>query len=311
MAMRSMTGPVLVTMLLAGSAGAEAPSAAVEAQRHPSGWELATEGQLGLSLNRLGALVDLKLRAKRPLYASDSEFFRDNFVSLGPSLQLSPIFAHAGAQVDLQPASFVKLSAGYHSVGYFGTYFGSLRQPTGCENAASLAASDPRCDFHPITFEDEPPGQLGDGHRLWVEGTLMGKVRPVIAVGSARVERWLMNTPGEFWVNELSGLPLRRADTSLTGGGAVLYELLHPEGARPELLVGAADEFAWAVGTNALWNRVGPVVSLRAPHLGAWREVTAQLAVLLYTHERYLAGGPYLALAVSTVTPDFLAPSRH
>lgn len=310
MVKRDVTMRVMAALLLASAARAEAPAPTVEAERRPSGWAVAAEGQLGLTLNRLGALADLKLRAKRPLYASDSEFFQDNFVSLGPSLQVSPVFAHVGAQVELQPASFARLSAGYHYVGYFGTYFGSLRQPTGCADAAALPAGDSRCDFHPITFDDEPPGQLGDGHRLWVEGTLMGKVGPVIVAGSARLERWLMNTPGEFWVNELSGLPLRRADTSLTGGGAVLYELLRALGPRPELLVGAADELAWGVGTNALWNRVGPVVSLRAPRWGSMRDVTAQVAVLFYTHERYLAGGPYLALALSAVTPDFGAPAR-
>lgn len=295
---------MLLVLLWSGLARADELTTELRGSR----WDLAAEGQLGVSLQRLGALADVKLRAKRGLYASDSDVFRDNFVSLGPSVQVSPVFAHAGVQVELQPASFVRVSAGYHFIGYFGA-FGSLREPSACAGASALAKSDPRCDFHPITFDDEPPGTTATGHRLWVEGTLMGKMGPVIAVASARLERWMMSTPGEFWVNELSGLPLRRADHSVSGGGAVLYEVLRPAGRQPELLAGIADELAWAAGTDALWNRVGPVLSLRAPRWGSMRDVTAQAAVLFYTHERYLSGGPYVCLALSATTPDVLAVS--
>ncbi len=55
-------------------------------------WDLAAEGQLAFSLQRLGMLADLELRAKRTLYLSDSEFFRDNFLSVGLTTQLAPIF---------------------------------------------------------------------------------------------------------------------------------------------------------------------------------------------------------------------------
>lgn len=78
------------------------------------------------------------------------------------------------------------------------------------------------------------------------------------------------------------------------------------EGRRPELLVGAADDLAWSLGPDSFYNRVGPVAMLRAPKWGPLREVTAQLAVLFYTHERYLAGAPYLAFAVSAATPNFI-----
>ena len=278
---------------------------AAEGLTPPPRWDVAAEGQLGLSLQRLGMLADLKLRAKKSLYLSDSEFFQDNFLSVGLSTQLSPVFAHAGAQVDLQPASFFKLSGGYHFVGYFGA-MGSLRAPTGCTGLSKVAAGDERCDFHPLGFEDNPAGVAATGHRLWLEAQLMGRVGPVIVVGGARAERWLMNSPGEFWVNELYGVAQSRSDTVLSGGGALLYAVMDAEGRRPELLLGAADDLAWSVGTDSFYNRVGPVASLRAPKWGALREVTAQLAVLFYTHERYLAGAPYVALALSAATPNFI-----
>lgn len=273
--------------------------------RTTSRWDIAAEGQLAFSLQRLGMLADLKLRAKRTLYLSDSEFLHDNFLSVGLTTQLSPVFAHAGAQVDFQPASFVKLSGGYHFVGYFGS-MGSLRMPTDCGGLSRVTKGEARCDFHPIGFEDVPEGIASTGHRLWLEAQLMGRVGPLIAVGGARAERWLMSSPGEYWVNELYGVVQSRSDTVISGGGALLYAVMDAEGRRPELLVGAADDLAWSLGPDSFYNRVGPVAMLRAPRWGPLREVTAQLAVLFYTHERYLAGTPYLALAVSAATPNFL-----
>lgn len=293
-----------IVLALCCALPARAEEAIVKEVPSPT-WDLAGEGQLAFSLQRLGMLADLKLRARRGLYLSESEFFHDNALTFALSGQVSPIFGHAGAQLDFQPASFVKLSGGYHFVGYFGA-MGSLRQPTGCTGLRTIGTDETRCDFHPIGFEDNPDGISSTGHRLWAEAQLMGRVGPIIAVGGARLERWLMSSPGEFWVNELYGLAQARSDTTLTGGGALLYAVLDAQGRRPELLVGAADELAWAIGSDALYNRVGPVASLRVPKWGPWREVTAQLAVMFYTHERYLAGLPYVALAVSAATPNFL-----
>ncbi len=271
----------------------------------PPTWDIAAEAQFAMTLQRLGAQVDLKLRAKRALYASDSEFFHDNFLTVGLISQVAPIYANVGAQLEFQPASFIKLTGGYQFVGYFGA-MGSLRTPTECSGVRKLSRDDARCDFHPINFEDNPPGVAATGHRVWLEGQLMGRVGPVIAIGGARLERWLMNAPGEFWVNELYGIPQARSDTTLTGGGALLYAVMDAEGRRPELLLGAADDLAWSVGTDSFFNRVGPVAMLRAPKWGPFREVTAQVAVQFYTHERYLTGTPYVALALSAATPNFL-----
>lgn len=293
--------PALLFTLL----GAEEVSTTAPVPTTAPTWDVGAEAQLALSLQRLGMLADVRLRAKRGLYLSDSEFLKDNFFSVGLTTQVAPVFANAGVQVDVQPASFLKLSGGYHFVGYFGA-MGSLRSPTDCGGISKVAPGDTRCDFHPIGFEDNPAGVAATGHRLWAEAQLMGRVGPVIAVGGVRAERWLMNSPGEFWVNELYGLAQTRSDTVISGGGALLYAVLDAEGRRPELLVGAADELAWSLGPDGFYNRVGPVAMLRVPKWGAWREVTAQLAVLFYTHERYLAGSPYVALAISAATPNFV-----
>lgn len=298
--MKALLLPVAVTLVCSSAANAETP----DAPKAPA-WDVAAEGQLGLQLNRLGAQLDLKLRAKRGLYLSDNELFHDNFVTVALSTQVAPVYANAGVQVDVQPASFIKLSGGYHFVGYYGVW-GSLRQPTDCAGIAKVAAGDARCDFHPIGFEDEPPGISSTGHRVWGEVTLMGKVGHLIIVGSTRAERWMMNSPGEFWVNELYGVVSRKNDTVISGGGALLYAVLEAEGTRPELLLGAADDLAWAIGPDSVFNRVGPVASLRAPKLGGWREATIQVFVGFYTHERYLRGSPYVAAAVSIATPDFV-----
>lgn len=299
-------------LLIALAASSSTPGVTKEAVivESPPAWELASEGHLAMTLQRLGMLADLKLRAKRKLYLSDSEFFADNSLTLALSAQVSPVFAHAGAQVDFQPASFVKLSGGYHFVGYFGA-MGRLRQPTDCAALNTIAAGETRCDFHPINFEHVDEGVPASGHRFWLEAQLMGRAGPIIAVGSVRAEQWLMNSPGEYWVNELYGIAQSRSDTVLSGGGALLYAVLDAEGRRPELLIGAADELAWSLGPNSFFNRVGPVAMLRAPQWGPWRDVTAQLAVLFYTNERYLAGSPFLALAFSAATPDLLTRAER
>ena len=301
--------PLLLIVLAASPTTPEIAKEAVIVQSPPA-WELASEGHLALSLQRLGMLADLKLRAKRKLYLSDSEFLADNSLTLALTAQVSPVFAHAGAQVDFQPASFLKLSGGYHFVGYFGA-MGRLRQPTNCENLNTLTASETRCDFHPIYFEHVDEGVPASGHRFWLEAQVMGRVGPVIAVGSVRGEQWLMNSPGQYWVNELYGISQTRSDTVISGGGALLYAVLDAEGRRPELLVGVADELAWSLGPNSFFNRVGPVAMLRAPKWGAWRDVSAQLAVLFYTHERYMVGTPFLALAFSAATPDLLTRAER
>ncbi|MDP2271905.1 MAG: hypothetical protein Q8K32_14285 [Archangium sp.] len=50
---------------------------------------------------------------------------------------------------------------------------------------------------------------------------------------------------------------------------------------------------------------------LRAPKWGAWRDVGAQLAVLFYTHESYMVGTPFLALAFYAATPDLLTRAER
>lgn len=79
--------------------------------------------------------------------------------------------------------------------------------------------------------------------------------------------------------------------TSAGGGGLVLTQ---------HLRLGAIEGLQFAAQTQLL------ATPLRSPKWGPFRDVTAQLAVLFYTHERYLTGWPYVALALSAATPNFL-----
>lgn len=273
---------------------------------------LFAEGALGGSLHREGALLDLRLRYRRRLYAADSLALRDNYAGVGVITQTSPAFSQNGAYAELAPASFLRLTAGYEAVAYFGT-FDSLRPLAQCDRVAELAEDDPRCDFaSPALGQASSTADLG--HRVWLEGLLQGKLGPLVAVESFAVERWWFreswNAGGAYrhWFNELYALPQRRADTVLASSGALLAEIVAERGAGDvQVLLGAASDLAYAAGTHYATHRVGPAVLARVPAAWGLRDLTAALVVQLYTHDRYVRGPlPFVALAFSAATENWL-----
>lgn len=285
---------------------------AVSERRAPD--DLALDATALGTFARTGALVEVKAHYQHRLFQSDDEVFADNFFGVGFVSQTSPVFEHLGAYVEVQPAAFVKVTAGYEAIGYFGT-LGTMRLLDGCRGAAGFARTDTTCDFSP-DVDSAAPGASGFGHRLFSEVALMGQVSRFVAAVSVKAEGWFMNptraSEAKFWFNELHLLPMARADFALLGSGALFFELLHGGHNRPQLLLGLSDDFGFSLDSGYVNNRVGPAAVLRFPTLGAFRELCAVLVVQPWTNERYLKGGmPFIGLVLSAATPNFLSSQER
>ncbi len=292
-----MCGPALITLLLLTQVpGSDTPASS-----------LFVEGLLVGTVQRTGALADVRLRYRHRLYDAEDIAFRDNSLGAGVITQVSPVFAHGGGYVELAPASFLRFSAGYQVVGYYGV-LGSLRALSDCDAAPSLGSTDSRCDFRPAE-DGQPLATFADqGHRLWVDTLVQGKLGPVLFYDCFSAERWWFRerwAAGEdygFWFNELLALPQRRDDTVLTNSAALLLELV-PE----HILLDASGDLAYASGTGYLTQRVGVTGILRVPAWRGLRELAAALIVQLYTNDRYTVGPmPFLGLALGASTGSLL-----
>lgn len=275
--------------------------------------ELAVDLALTGTFQRLGALLDANAHYRRRLYPSDDAAFSDNFVGVSFVNQIAPIFVNSGLQLELAPASFLRVYGGYQPVGYFGA-LGTLRTRRGCKGAAALPAADETCSYTPEL--PDAGGVSGLGHRLWGELVLQAVLGRFTAFGSARVERWWMSAataaPGDdFWVNELYGIPQAFADVAFSSTGAVLYEVLSETPSRPQLLLGAIDDVKWAAAADVLSHRLGPIAAL---HLSKWRglrDLNAALFAQVYTHERYLVGQfPLVGLSLGISTANLVGGPR-
>jgi hypothetical protein len=60
------------------------------------------------TIQRTGGFVDLRMRYRRTLYASEHEALSGNFVGVGLIEQATPIFSQTGAYLEVQPASFFR-----------------------------------------------------------------------------------------------------------------------------------------------------------------------------------------------------------
>lgn len=295
--------------MVLSAAPALADEPRVEKPALPPENDLGIDVALGASVQRFGALLEVKGHYRRRLYASEDEAFRDNYLGVSLVNQVAPIFAHTGAQVDFAPTSFARVSAGYQFIGYFSA-LGTMRTTTGCRGAALLPASDPTCDYQPDLPDVQ--GKGGVGHRAFVEAVLQVKLWRIIAIGGARFDRWWMqaleNPAGDdYWVNELTGQPQGMADNVISGGGALLFEVLTEAPGRPQLLVGATDDLSYVVRPDILHHKVGPLAMLRIPKWKSFRELTIAATVQFYTHERYLLGKvPFIGLQLGGSTGNFL-----
>lgn len=304
------TRAALVAALLVLAPGLAAAQAA-QAEPQPK-QTLFVEALAGLAVHREGAIVDLRLRYRRPLYASALRALRDNYAGAGVVTQTAPSFTQLGVYAELAPVSFFRITTGYESIFYFGV-LDSLRPLSGCQGVSKLDAADARCDFRSPAV-GTPYSTADLGHRAWAEALLQAQVGPVIVTETFAAERWWFREGWkagggyDYWFNEMYSVPQRRADTLLTSSAALLLEAVEPHAATDwQLLVGVADDLVYVHDADYLTQRLGPVAAVRAATGFGLRDVAALLVVQLYTHDRYLRGTyPYVGFAVSASTDNFL-----
>ncbi len=284
--------------------------ASAQSQSQDPADALFVEGLAAVGVHRELAFLDLRLRYRHRIYASASEALRANYAGLGVIAQTSPVFIQPGVYTELAPTSFLRVTAAYQSVIYFGV-LDSLRPLAGCDAVAVLRPTDARCDFQ--STGSHVPQASDYGHRVWSEADLQTKLGRLLAYGTFSAERWWFRTgwsagPAyDSWYNPLYSLPQRRADTVLTSNAGLFVETLTLDRrAKLSLLLGATSNLAYAMGTDYLMHRAGPAVVLRAPAGLGLRDLVLALLVHLYTHDRYMQGPlPFVGLLASASTGSF------
>lgn len=306
-----MRRSLLAAFLVAASWAAAAEAEAVE-DATANDDNLYLESMLVGTFQRTGGMVDLRMRYRRELYTHDHEALSGNFVGIGLIEQATPIFSQTGLYLEVQPASFFRLTAAYELVGYFGT-FNTLRTVSDCDGVKNLSAADPRCAF-PMSGATAA-GRADYGHRLWVEALSQAHVGRFFVSNNFTAERWWFRDgwaagPGAtHWVNELFALPQRKDDTVLTNTALVTFDVLPDRGgSRPHVAIGAMSNLNYAVGTDYTMHRAGPIAMVHLPEWRGLRDLAAVLMVQFYTHDRYARGGlPFIGLALTVSTPNFLS----
>lgn len=284
------------------------PQASVEAPA-PSRDRLFLESLAFGSVQRTGAIVDLRMRYRHVLYAHDHEAFNDNFVGVGAIEQATPIFSNTGVYAELQPASFFRLTATYQLVGYFGT-FGTMRTPGNCEHAQTLGPDDARC---PFPLEDATASRADYGHRVAVEAFSQARLGRFYVSNTFSVERWMFRDDwasgaATHWINEMFNVPMAKNDTLVLNNATAMFDILPGGGTRLHLAAGVMSDLAYAVGTDYRTHRVGFTAMAHLPEWHSLRDVAAVLMVQWYTHDRYTRGAmPMIGVALTVTTPNFLA----
>ncbi len=275
--------------------------------------KLFVEGMLGGFIQREGAIADIRLRYRHLLYASERTAFKDNYFGAGLLTQTSPVFSQNGAYLEFAPASFFRLTAGYELVSYFGV-LDSMRPLSNCDGVAQLTRNDARCAFAPRSPAPEGSARADYGHRVWVEGLLQAQLGRFLAYDAFTAEgwwfreNWALGVGQQHWFNELFAIPQKRDDAVLTNSAAVLFEAIGEGNSGPQLLVGAATDFAYSTATHYLSQRVGLMGVYRVPEWKGLRELAAVLVVQPYTNDRYSVGPvPFIGLVLSASTTNFLA----
>src|SRR5687767_2142930 len=104
-----MRRPLIASFLMFASIASATEATASDTVKPTS--NLYLESMLVGTIQRTGGFVDLRMRYRRALYDSDHEAFSGNFFGVGLIEQATPIFSQTGAYVEVQPASFFRLTA--------------------------------------------------------------------------------------------------------------------------------------------------------------------------------------------------------
>jgi hypothetical protein len=299
------------TRFLALGAGAwlVVAAAGAHAQTMPER-QLVLSGDLVGAYNKLGALASLNLGYQQRLYESQSLAFAENYWGVALQTKLSPAFALNGGILEIAPATFFRLTVGYHLVTYFGT-FNSLKTFDDC--SGQLAKEDPRCDFD-LPISPVFGNEADYGHRAFVAVGLRAKVGPVALLENASVERswfredWDAGPQKAYWFNELHFVPQKRSDDIVQNSLALMYEALPERGPGDlNLLVGLSERLAWAREADYLMHRIGVMAVGRYPEWNGVRDAALGLILEWYVADRYRRGAlPFVGLLIAGSTPNLL-----
>lgn len=169
-------------MLLAAAATlllAPGPARAQQDPPPPPATRVFYRDVLAARVNPLGLINDVRLSARRRLFAPGGALTKDTFVGVGTSLVISPAFVRYGPFVEVQPLSVLTLAAGVETQGYFRTFDQLQSFPTAA-----------------AAYDDETLAANGDQDRhyataqrvVFLEARLQAKVGPVVARSAMRAQ---------------------------------------------------------------------------------------------------------------------------
>src|SRR5262245_20618613 len=110
-------------VLWAGAAGAQAvprPPTDDDGPPQPPQHRLFFSNLLALRYNPLGAIEELRFSYRYRLYDHEHRALRDNFAGIGVVPSFTPASLRLGVFAEIQPVSFLVLSAQYEGMRYFG-----------------------------------------------------------------------------------------------------------------------------------------------------------------------------------------------
>lgn len=126
--------------------------------------------------NPLGLVYDGRVAWRLRLYEHASRALRDNFVSLGVALNVTPANLRVGPVLELNPATVLSLAATVRFVQFFGT-FNNLQGFPGAQAEYSESTLRANADHRLVT----------NGWDAMLSATLQAKVWSLVARNSARL----------------------------------------------------------------------------------------------------------------------------
>lgn len=190
--MRSrLLAPLAASLLVAGSARAEAPSstsapaAAAPAPRVSDppipDRRLVLNNLLAFRYNPLGLEDQLRAGFQQRLYQSDKPLLRDNFFFGGVYPKVNPAFTKIGPSLEIQPLSIFNLRLGAELIGYYSTFglLQSYRSPLDDFSESALRRG-----------KDAKRNYAAYGLHVMIEPSVQLRFGPIVLRDKLAVEHW-------------------------------------------------------------------------------------------------------------------------
>ena len=144
------------------------------------------ENLSAVRLNPLGLQEYFTLGYRLRLVESDNVLFKDTYLWVGPTVNLSPAFVKGGAMVQIMPIAVLRLTARYRGQYYFGTF----------DQIQSWSDTSVNWSDSAMKASNDQAYATG-GHNISLEVRVQGKVGPVAVRNTSVFHRnWLDVTDG-------------------------------------------------------------------------------------------------------------------